>query len=123
MNPTPDKLVIITTHAEEVQDKATIPFALGSAALSMGTEVVIILQSTGVHLATRGYAERVHANGFPPLIELFEVYFESGSILMVCTPCAQARKIGSEDLIANVEMISGAGLVAETLSAKTVLTY
>ena len=123
MIQTREKLVMIATHAEEVQDKATIPFALGSAALSMEKDVVIILQSTGVHLATKGYAERVHANGFPPLIELLEIFFESGGKLMVCSPCAQARNIGPEDLIANVDVISGAALVAECMSAKTVLTY
>jgi len=123
MNQTKEKLVIVTTHAEEVQDKATIPFALGCAALTMDKDVVIILQSTAVHLATKGYAPRVRANGFPPLNELLEIYFESGGQLMVCSPCAQARNIEPEDLIANVEVISGAALVAESMSAKTVLTY
>ncbi|CAB1067723.1 hypothetical protein D1AOALGA4SA_122 [Olavius algarvensis Delta 1 endosymbiont] len=123
MTETREKLVIITTHAEEVQDKATIPFALGSAALTLDKDVVIILQSTAVHLATKGYAERVNASGFPPLNELLEIFFESGGKLMVCSPCAQARNIGPEDLISNVDVISGAALVAESMAAETVLTY
>lgn len=123
MNETQKKLVIISTHAEESPDKATIPFALGTAAGTMGTDVVIILQSTGVHLATKGYADHVHAAGFPPLAELFETFFETGGKVMVCSPCAQARHIKPDDLIGEATVISGATLVAEAMSATTVLNY
>ncbi|MGD9320560.1 MAG: DsrE family protein, partial [Desulfobacteraceae bacterium] len=98
MSDNPDKLVIIATHAEESPDKATIPFVMGSAALAMDVDVSIILQVTGVYLALKGYADHVHAAGFPPLLELQETFFEAGGKLMVCSPCIQARKVKPEDL-------------------------
>ena len=118
-----DKLVIIATHAEESPDKATIPFVMGSAALAMDADVSIILQVTGVYLALKGYADHVHAAGFPPLMELQETFFEAGGKLMVCSPCIQARKIKPEDLVPEAEVIAGASLVSEALSATNVVSY
>ena len=123
MSDKPDKLVIIATHAEESPDKATIPFVMGSAALAMDVDVSIILQVTGVYLALKGYADHVHAAGFPPLLELQETFFEAGGKLLVCSPCIQARKIEPEDLVPQSEVIAGATLVSEVLSATNVVSY
>ena len=123
MDEKSERLVIIGTHAEESPDKATIPFVIGNAALAMDVDVTIILQVTAVYLAMKGYAEHVHAPGFPPLTELQEAFFEAGGKLMVCSPCIQARKIQPEDLISQAQVIAGASLVSEVLSAKNVLSY
>ena len=123
MSDNPEKLVIIATHAEESPDKATIPFVMGSAALAMDVDVSIILQVTGVYLALKGYADHVHAAGFPPLLELQEIFFEAGGKLLVCSPCMQARKIKPEDLVSQAEVIAGASLVSEVLSATNVVSY
>jgi uncharacterized protein involved in oxidation of intracellular sulfur len=123
METKPDKLVIITTQAEENPDKATLPFVLGNAALAMDVEATVILQSTAVYLAMKGYADHVQAAGFPPLPELLEAFFEGGGRLLVCSPCLQARKIKPEDLIPEGAIIAGATLVAEILSATNCLSY
>ncbi|MFH1351057.1 MAG: DsrE family protein [Pseudomonadota bacterium] len=119
MNDKAEKLVIIATYAEESPDKATIPFVMGSAALAMDVKATIILQVTGVYLGMKGYADHVHAAGFPPLRELQEAFFEGGGQLLVCSPCLQARKIAPEDLIPQAKIIAGATLVSEILSATT----
>ncbi|MFH1481298.1 MAG: DsrE family protein [Pseudomonadota bacterium] len=123
MSDKPEKLVIISTHAEESPDKATIPFVMGNAALVMDVEATIILQVTGVYLAMKGYADHVHAAGFPPLLELQKIYFENGGKLLVCSPCLQARKINPDDLIPEAKIIAGATLVSEILSANNVVSY
>jgi predicted peroxiredoxin len=117
------KLLMIATHAEENPDKATLPFVMGNAALAMGTDAVIILQTTAVYLAMQGYADHVHASGFPALNELLEAFFEGGGKLMVCSPCIQARKIEPENLIPEATVIAGATLISESLSADSVLNY
>ena len=118
-----EKIVIIATYAEESPDRATIPFVMGNAALAMDVEVTIILQITAVYLAMKGYADHVHAAGFPPLTELQEAFFEGGGELMVCSPCIQARKIDEDDLIPKAKIIAGASLVSEVLSATNVVNY
>lgn len=117
------KLVMIATHAEENPDKATLPFVMGNAALAMGTDAVVILQTTAVYLSMQGYADHVHASGFPALNELLEAFFEGGGKLMVCSPCIQARKIEPEKLIPEATVIAGATLISESLSADCVLNY
>jgi uncharacterized protein len=123
VSETSQKLLIIGTHAEENPDKATLPFVLGSTALAMGTDVSVILQSTGVYLAMKGYADHVHASGFPPLVEMLETFFEAGGKLMVCSPCLMARKIDPADLILSAEVVAGATLVSEALEADGTITY
>lgn len=119
----PQKLVIIATHAEENPDKATLPFVMANTALAMDMEATVILQSTGVYLAYRGYAEHVHAAGFPPLTELLATYLEAGGKLMICSPCMQARKIRPEELIEAATIIAGATLISEIAAATNVVTY
>jgi predicted peroxiredoxin len=123
MSEKAEKIVIIATHGEESPDKATIPFVMGNAALAMDVDVSIILQVTGVYLALKGYADHVHAAGFPPLLELQEAFFEAGGKLLVCSPCIQARKIEPEDLVPQSDVIAGATLVSEVLSATNVASY
>jgi len=123
MSDTNKKLVIIGTHAEENPDKATLPFVLGSAALAMEVDVTVVLQTTGVFLAKKGYAAHVHAPGFPPLTDLLEGYLEAGGTLMVCSPCLSARNIGAADLLPQAQIVAGATLVAESLAADSTLTY
>lgn len=123
MNEKAQKLVIIATHAEENPDKATIPFAIASAALAMDVQAKIILQTTAVFLATEGYARHVHSAGFPPLSDMMEAFLEAGGQLMVCSPCLQARQIETDELIPQAQVIAGATVVAESLAADSVLSY
>lgn len=118
-----EKLVMIATHGEESPDKACIPFVIGNAALAMDVEVTVVLQVTAVYLALKGYADHVHAAGFPPLSELMETFFEQGGQLMVCSPCIQSRKIAPEDLIPQAAVMAGATLVTELLSATNLASY
>ena len=118
-----DKLIFVVTHADEKADLATIPFALGNSALAMDTEAIIILQSTGVFLGTKDYARHIHAQGFPPLQELINIYMEEGGKLYACEPCMRARNIGQEDLLDNIVVVSGPTLVDVYLEAKNVVVY
>ena len=118
-----EKLVYVVTHAEEQPESATIPFVLANTTQAMDAEAVVILQMTGVYLAMKGYADHVHAAGFPPLQELLDTYISEGGKILVCSPCIQARKINPEDLIEGSVVVAGATLVDEFLDAKNVLIY
>jgi uncharacterized protein involved in oxidation of intracellular sulfur len=117
------RVVIVATHAEESPDKATIPFVMANAAIAMDAEATVVLQVTAVYLAMKGYARHVHAPGFPPLTELIESFLGAGGKIMVCSPCIQARNIKPEDLIPEAEVIAGATLISEVLSATNVMCY
>ena len=118
-----DKLVFVVTHADEKEDKATIPFALGNSALAMDAEAIIILQSTGVFLGRKDYARHVHAPGFPPLEQLMKIFQEEGGKLYACEPCMRARNMTADDLLDGIEVVSGPTLVDFYLDAKSVAVY
>ncbi|MDX1775508.1 MAG: DsrE family protein [Desulfobulbales bacterium] len=118
-----DKLIFVVTCADEKADKATIPFALGNSALAMDCEAIIILQSTGVFLGKKGFARHIQAVGFPPLLQLMEIFKEEGGKLYACEPCIRARNIAADDLLDDIEIVSGPTLVDGYLEAKNVIIY
>jgi predicted peroxiredoxin len=77
-----EKLVFIATHAEETPEVASFPFLLANAAQAMDVEAVVVLQSNGVYLAQKGYAEKISVPGFTPLKELIDGYVANGGKIL-----------------------------------------
>ncbi len=120
---TADKLVIISTTGPEFQEKATLPFVVATAAQSVDTHVVMILQASAVLLAKKGMSDNVNAPGLMPLGKLMETFLELGGELLICNPCIKERNISEGDLIAGSKPIAAGTVVTEVLSAKASLTY
>jgi len=117
-----DKVVIIATHGPDDQERATLPFMMATAAQAMDTKAVVILQGASVLLAEKNVYEHVRAAGLPPLKDLVEAYTQAGGTLLVCTPCVQQRET-KELLAAGAELIAGARVVQESITAAAVLNY
>ena len=120
---TSEKLVIISTTGPENQEKATLPFVIATAAQTVDTEVVVILQASAVLLAKKGAAENVNAQGLMPLKKLMETFIELGGQLLLCSPCIHERFIKEEELIPGSKLVAAGTVVEEVLSAKATLTY
>jgi len=118
-----EKLVIISTTGIDHPEKAILPFVIATAALTVDTEVVIILQTAAVMLAKKGIAESVNVPGFMSLKKLLDTFIEMGGRLLLCTPCVKERQLTPDDLIQGSTLIAAATVVDETMSAKAVLTY
>jgi uncharacterized protein involved in oxidation of intracellular sulfur len=117
------KILYILTPGPEDPERATLPFVLASAAMTMGVEAVVALQGTAVLLARKGCMEHVFAGGMPPLKGLAGDFFDLGGKLMVCSPCIKHRQIDPSELIEQAQVVAAATLTAEILSAKAVLNY
>lgn len=117
------KMVVIATHGDEDPERATIPFVMANAGLASDTDVSVILQTTGVNLAVKGYAKHVRAEAFPPLTDLVKNFMEMGGKLMVCAPCIKSRGISEDELIEGAKIIAAGTVVAETTGADTTLVY
>ncbi|MBN1532550.1 MAG: DsrE family protein [Spirochaetes bacterium] len=117
------KITYIITHADDDPESATIPFILASAAMTMDVNPVIILQSKGVMLAVKGFAEHVHFEEGTPLKDLMDAYIEAGNRLLLCSPCLEKRKITKEHLIEGTEIVGAARVTEEVLSSVNVLNY
>lgn len=117
------KILYIATHGPGDPERATLPFVLANAALAMGVEAVVALQGDAVWLAVKGTASHVFAGGLPPLEELMEGFLGLGGRLLVCSPCIQHRKMDPQVLIPQAQVVAGAALTGEILTAKAVLNY
>jgi uncharacterized protein len=118
-----EKIVIFGTHGPEDPERATLPFVMGNSGLIMESEVVVILQGTGVLLAKKGCYEHVFAAGLPPLKEQVDLFLQQGGKILVCTPCINERKIEESMLIEAAEPIAAARAIQDVLEANAVLNY
>jgi|DewCreStandDraft_4_1066084.scaffolds.fasta_scaffold250334_2 uncharacterized protein involved in oxidation of intracellular sulfur len=123
MSENSEKIVYICTHAGEDPERASLPFVLANAALTMEVQAVVALQGTGVFLAKQGYLDNVFAAGLPPLKELVSNFLAQGGKLLVCVPCIKERKIAESELIEGAAPVAGAALTMELLSANASLVY
>jgi len=117
------KMVIVATHGMDQPELATISLVVGNAALAMDTKVVLVLQSSGVTIATKGIYEHIAAPGFDPLAKLLGSFLEFGGKILVCIPCLGPRQITPENLVSGAEPVKAARVVTEMLDADAVVSY
>lgn len=120
---TEKKITYIATYGDDNPEKATIPFILANAAMAMDVTPVIILQSTAVMLAVKGYAEKVFFKEGISLKQLLENYIQAGYKLMLCGPCVEKRNLSEKDFIEGAMIIGAARVTEEVLSSVNVITY
>jgi uncharacterized protein involved in oxidation of intracellular sulfur len=119
----PTKLVIVATHGIDDPERATVPLVTGNAALAMDSKVVLVLQSTGVTIATKGIHEHIFAPNFDSVQKLLASFFEFGGKVLVCIPCLEARKISNDMLVAGAEAVKAGRVVQEIQDADAVVSY
>lgn len=117
------RLFIMCTFGPDDHERATVPFAIATAAQAADAEVVMGFQIDAVRIAAKGGVDGVSAAGFPPLKDLIEAYQEAGGAMLVCAPCMLARGIQPDDLISGCTVVGGAVFVEEALKATSTLTY
>ena len=105
------KFCVSITHAEDNTDKATVGFVVANAAVGSGKETVVFLSVEGVRLSQKGFADRIHEQGFAPLKELMDNFAKAGGTMYVCSPCFKERKLDENNLVAGATIVGGAKLV------------
>ena len=123
MSEEKEKIVFIATHAGEDPERATFPFLMANASLSMDIEAVVVVQGTGIYLATKGYADHISVPGLTPLKTLIDNFLANGGKLLVCIPCVEERHFKPEDLVDGAEMCKAGKVVLEVVSAKSTVVY
>ena len=88
-------ILVNATHGNEDPERATLAFIVGNVAASADQEAVVLLTIDGVWLATQGYADSIHKEGFQPLKEVISSFVTNGGQIWVCGTCAKPRKRGN----------------------------
>ena len=118
-----EKLVYLCTHGPENPEKATLPVSMALGAMAMDMEAVVILQADGVLLAKKGVSSHVIPAGMTSFEEQFNFFLEDGGVVVACTACLSARKIGKEMLDERIELGSVARLAKECSEARNIVCY
>jgi predicted peroxiredoxin len=105
------KLLVNCTHGEEDPERATLPFIVGNAAVTADQEAVVFLTVEGVRLATKGYADGIHKEGFQPLVDVIRSFVGNGGQIWACGACTKPRGITEADLIEGARIDTSVNLV------------
>lgn len=74
-------------------------------------------------MATRGYAEDIHKEGFPPLKEVMQSFVGNGGQVWVCGTCAKPRGITDADLIEGAQIVTAAYVVQYLASGAVSIAF
>jgi predicted peroxiredoxin len=83
----------------------------------------VLLTIDGVWLATRGYADALRQEGFPPLTEVMQAFIANGGQVWACGACAKPRGITDADLIEGARIVTAANAVEYFASGAASLDF
>src|ERR1041384_5869706 len=96
------------TWGKDDRERATLPFIVGNVAASADQPAIVLLTIEGVWVATQGYADGIHKEGFQPLKEIIDSFVTNGGQIWACGACAKPRGITNDDLIAGAKIATAA---------------
>ncbi|TXL57813.1 hypothetical protein FHP05_14925 [Cerasibacillus terrae] len=113
-----DLLITLTAH-ERDSNNVTIAFTMGGKALEKGHSAEILLLSDAVHLASKGYADKIDiGEPFLPIKELLPAFLENGGKLKVCSACMKHNGVKESDLLDGAEIVTADYVVEAVMDAK-----
>ncbi len=113
-----DLLVTLTQHERDANN-VTIAFTMGLKAVKDGYDVELILLSDAVHLASKGYGDKIDIGApFEPVAKLIKEYLQAGGRLDVCSACMQHNGVREDSLIEGSKIISADYVVDALMAAK-----
>jgi len=107
------KIIVSCNHGNEDAERATLPFVVGNVAASADQQTAVLLTIDGVWLATKGYADSIHKEGFPPLREVIQSFVANGGEIWACGTCTKPRGITEGDLIEGAHIVTAAFVVEQ----------
>lgn len=117
------KLVIHATHAKDEPEKATLPFVFGNNGALAGQEVVVLLTTDAVWLATKGGADGVQREGLPPLGEAMSQLIANGGQIWACQSCTKPRGITDDQLVEGARIGTSMEVVELLAGGATSFTF
>lgn len=117
------KFCVSLSCAKDNRDKATVAFVVANAAVGSEQETLVFLSIEAVRLASPGYAEDIHEEGFAPLKELMSKFVAAGGKIFVCSPCFKKRGLDETKLVPGATIVGGAKLVEFLVGGTPCVSY
>lgn len=116
-------VMIHNTQGKENVERASLAFVTANIALTSGQEATVLLTIEGVWVATKGYADGLQADGFPPLRELISQFVNNDGHIWVCGACAKPRGISEADLVEGARIVGAATAVEALVNGARSLSF
>lgn len=117
------KFCVSLSCAKDNRDKATVAFVIANAAVGSEQETLVFLSIEAVRLASPGYADDIHEEGFAPLKELMAKFVAAGGKIFVCSPCFKKRGLDETKLVPGATIVGGAKLVEFLVGGTPCVSY
>ncbi len=117
------KILVNATCGKDDPERATLAFIMGNVSAGADQETVVLLTVEGVWLGTKGYADDVVKEGFPPLSGVITSFVENGGEIWACGTCTKPRGIGESDLIDGAKLVTAANVVEYLASGAMTLGF
>jgi predicted peroxiredoxin len=111
------------TCGKDNPERATLPFVVGNVAASADQPAIVLLTIEGVWIATKGYAEGIHKEGFQPLREIIDSFLANGGQIWACGACTKPRGITDDHLIAGARIVTAAMVVEAMGKGASTLSF
>lgn len=116
-----DLLITLTAH-ENDEGNVTIAFTMGMKAIEKGHKVEMMLLSNGIHIAEKGYADKIDIGApFKPIKDLLASFLEQGGKLKVCSACMEHNGVTKEDIIEDAEVITADDVIDGIMNTEKTL--
>ena len=116
-------ILIPNSNGKEHVERASLALVAANTALVSGQQATVLLTIEGVRVATRGYAQGLQAEGFPPLDDLLTQFVNGNGTLWVCGACAKPRQITAADLLPGAQIIGAATVIEALVSGVQSLSF
>ena len=111
------------TCGKDNPERATLPFIVANVAASADQPAIVLLTIEGVWVATKGYAEGIHKEGFQPLKEIIESFVANSGQIWACGACTKPRGITDQHLIPVAKIVTAAMVVEAMASGAATLAF
>ena len=111
------------TCGKDHPERATLPFIVANVAASADRPAIVLLTIEGVWIATKGYAEGIHKEGFQPLREIIDSFLANGGQIWACGACTKPRGITDEHLIPGAKIVTAAMVVEAMINGASALAF
>jgi predicted peroxiredoxin len=115
-----EHVVITLSCGTDNPNRSTRAIHLATIAHKEGKKTTLFLLDEGVYVAKKGLADNLRAATGDVADDLI-AYLQAHEVpILVCTPCAKARRIEAQDLIEGARMATAAELIQMSCEAAVI---